>query len=322
MNSPQAALGIDTSAYTTSVALLSLDGTLLAEERAVLTVAAGERGLRQSEAVFQHVRNLPVLLEQVMGERSPAIAAVAASTAPRPVPDSYMPVFKVGEAVGRSVAAALGVPFVPVSHQEGHVWAGLWSAGRVDARSLVALHLSGGTTELVRAAYAGAGRWQVERLGGTEDLNAGQFIDRVGVALGLPFPAGPHLERLAAAGDPRALKLPVSAGPGRVSFSGPTTAAMRALEQGARPEDLAAAVQECVAESLARLINKTPGATAAPLFLGVGGVMANGRIRARLEETCAAAGVPACFAAPRYSVDNAVGAALAAVMAVLERQRQ
>jgi len=162
----------------------------------------------------------------------------------------------------------------------------------------------------------------VERLGGTEDLNAGQFIDRVGVALGLPFPAGPHLERLAAAGDPRALKLPVSAGPGRVSFSGPTTAAMRALEQGARPEDLAAAVQECVAESLARLINKTPGATAAPLFLGVGGVMANGRIRARLEETCAAAGVPACFAAPRYSVDNAVGAALAAVMAVLERQRQ
>jgi len=107
MNSPQAALGIDTSAYTTSVALLSLDGTLLAEERAVLTVAAGERGLRQSEAVFQHVRKLPVLLEQVMGERPPAIAAVAASTAPRPVPDSYMPVFKVGEAVGRSVAAPL-----------------------------------------------------------------------------------------------------------------------------------------------------------------------------------------------------------------------
>ncbi|REJ34954.1 MAG: hypothetical protein DIU82_08140, partial [Bacillota bacterium] len=94
MNSPQAALGIDTSAYTTSVALLSLDGTLLAEERAVLTVAAGERGLRQSEAVFQHVRNLPVLLEQVMGERPPAIAAVAAIIPPCAVPGSYLPAFE------------------------------------------------------------------------------------------------------------------------------------------------------------------------------------------------------------------------------------
>ncbi|OUM94001.1 MAG: hypothetical protein BAA04_12150 [Firmicutes bacterium ZCTH02-B6] len=318
MTLPQAALGIDTSAYTTSVALLTLDGMLLADERIVLTVAPGSRGLRQSEAVFQHVRNLPALMERVLGQRPAAIAAVAASTAPRPVSGSYMPVFKAGETVARSVAAALGVPFVPVSHQEGHVWAGLWSTGRLDAGSLVALHLSGGTTELLRAEYAGAGRWRVVRLGGTEDLNAGQFIDRVGVALGLPFPAGPHLERLAAGGDPQAMRLPVSAGPGRVSFSGPTTAALRALEKGASPADLAAAVQECVAESLAKLIAKTPGALTTPLFLGAGGVLANARVRARLEETLAAAGVPSCFAAPRYSVDNAVGVALAAVMAARE----
>ncbi|MFS8665323.1 MAG: hypothetical protein LOD84_06565, partial [Limnochordales bacterium] len=292
----------------------------LAAARTVLAVPAGSRGLRQSEAVFQHIRRLPELMERVMGSGRARVMAVAASTAPRPVPDSYMPVFKAGEAVARAVAAALGVPFVPLSHQEGHVWAGLWSAGLGPVDRVLALHASGGTTELLRATAAGGGRWHVERLGGTEDLNAGQFIDRVGVALGLPFPAGPHLERLADAGAPQALQLPVAVRPGRVSFSGPATAALRALEQGARPADLAAAVQECVAESLARLVVLTPGALAEPLFLGVGGVLANARVRARLEEALATAGVPAHFAAPRYSVDNAVGAALAGVAAVREAQ--
>src|SRR5690606_7183010 len=122
-----AALGIDTSAYTTSVALVGVDGQLLADARTVLAVPAGSRGLRQSEAVFQHIRRLPELMERVMGSGRARVMAVAASTAPRPVPDSYMPVFKAGEAVARAVAAALGVPFVPLSHQEGHVWAGLWS---------------------------------------------------------------------------------------------------------------------------------------------------------------------------------------------------
>ncbi|HEY8416566.1 MAG TPA: hypothetical protein VIK93_00870 [Limnochordales bacterium] len=315
MLAPWAALGIDTSAYTTSVALVALDGTLLAEARTVLSVPQGARGLRQSEAVFQHVRHLPGLVEHVMQGRPARLAAVGASTAPRPLPESYMPVFKAGEAVGRAVAAALGVPFLPLSHQEGHVWAGLWSAGLGRVDGLVALHASGGTTELFRATAAGGGRWHVERLGATEDLNAGQFVDRVGVALGLPFPAGPHLERLAAAGDPTALRLPVAVRPGRVSFSGPATAALRAVAQGARPADVAAAAQECVAESLARLVAKTPGATETAVFLGVGGVLANARVRARLAETLTACGVAVHFAEPRYSVDNAVGVAVAAAHA-------
>jgi len=291
-------------------------------------VPAGQRGLRQSEALFQHVRNLPGLVERAMaalrergsGGRAPAVVAVAASTQPRPVEQSYMPVFRAGETVGRSLSAVLGVPFVPVSHQEGHVWAGLWSAGCVGAQSLVALHASGGTTELFRAERSAGGRWRIALLGRTEDLNAGQFIDRVGVALGLPFPAGPHLERLAAAGDPRAVRLPVAAGQGKLSFSGPTTAALRALEQGARPEDVAAAVQECAAESLARLVLKTLGASEgvgpADLFLGVGGVLANVRVRARLEEAASTVDLEARFAAPRYSVDNAAGVAVAALAAL------
>lgn len=250
-----------------------------------------------------------------MSER-PRLVAVAASTRPRPLPESYMPVFKAGEAVGRSVAAALGAPFVPLSHQEGHVWAGLWSAGLGTVHSLVVLHASGGTTELFRATAAPGGRFRVELLGATEDLNAGQLIDRVGVALGLPFPAGPHLEQLAASGDPRAVDLPVAVRPGRVSFSGPATAALRVLEQGAGREDLAAGVQECVAESLARLVARTPGALDTPLFLAVGGVLANARVRACLARVLADAGVPVHFAAPRYSVDNAVGVAAAAAAAL------
>ncbi|MBO8142850.1 MAG: O-sialoglycoprotein endopeptidase [Firmicutes bacterium] len=251
---------------------------------------------------------------------------MAASTAPRPAPDSYMPVFKVGEAVGRSVAACLGVPFVALSHQEGHIWAGLWSSGRSQATGvpadLIVLHASGGTTELVRAETLPGGRFQVTRLGGTEDLNAGQFIDRIGVALGLPFPAGPHLETLAATGDPRAVRLPVAVRPGRVSFSGPATAALRALERGVSPADLAAAAQECAAESLARLVGAVAGsASGSAAFLGVGGVLANARVRERIAQELAARGLDAWFAAPAHSVDNAVGVAFAAVQAVRDSER-
>src|SRR5690625_1636140 len=121
-------LGIDTSAYTTSVAVVTLNGERISDERTVLAVPIGRRGLRQSEAVFQHVNNLPVLLEAAAAETAGRLIAVGASISPRSYPDSYMPVFRAGESVARSVAAWHRVPFVPVSHQDGHIWAGLWSA--------------------------------------------------------------------------------------------------------------------------------------------------------------------------------------------------
>lgn len=365
-------LGIDTSAYTTSVAVLTLDGRRVSDRRIVLDVPPGRRGLRQSAAVFQHVNNLPLVLEAAAREAGGRLVAVGASVAPRSHPDSYMPVFRAGESVARSLAAWHDVPFVPVSHQDGHIWAGLWSAQpAADAAAasseeapaagpsrtipwaevddVIVMHASGGTTELFRAARRrgpegeadrgkedGTGEdaatragWHVELLSASEDLYAGQFVDRSGVRLGLPFPAGPHLERLAVDGDPAVAPLPVAVKGERLSFSGPDTAAQRLVEQGIPPVHVAASVQQCLAESLARwaknVLSAQPelgtrrggsGATGLtrPPFLGVGGVMANRQLRDTMADTLAEIGIDCLFAAPRYSVDNALGVALAAAM--------
>lgn len=315
-------LGIDTSAYTTSISLLTVHGELLAERRRVLDVPPGRRGLRQSEAVFQHVNNLADLFEEDVGAWSEGrLVAVAASTSPRSHPDSYMPVFRVGASFARALAVSHGASFVPVSHQDGHVWAGLWSADSpvhwADVDDLVVMHASGGTTELFRATRRrDVARWDVHVLSTSEDLYAGQFVDRAGVRLGLPFPAGPHLERLAADGDPAVAPLPVAVEGSRLSFSGPDTAAMRLAERGVPPSHIAAAVEQCVAESLARwagnVITAESSSASVPMFLGVGGVMANQRLRAALHEKLSTIGIQCMFASPRFSVDNAVGTALAA----------
>jgi N6-L-threonylcarbamoyladenine synthase len=228
-----ATLGLDTSCYTTSAALV-IGGILAYDGRAPLQVSKGHVGLRQSEALFQHVRNLPRLIEAACdGARREScdIVAVAASAWPRRVEGSYMPVFLASAGYGRALAAALGVPFLETSHQEGHVAAARWSSGLKPDGGYLALHLSGGTTELLSVKS----RFQLELLGATDDLNAGQFVDRVGVALGLSFPAGPDLERLAGGGEPGRVSLPVAVRGLRVSFSGPCSAAMREIDSGARP---------------------------------------------------------------------------------------
>ena len=342
-------LGIDTSAYTTSLAALGGDGRLWWDGRRLLEVPPGARGLRQSEAVFQHLNRLPALFEE-MAEALPAasVRAVGVSVRPRPASDSYMPVFRVGHAFARAVAAALGVPVVELTHQEGHIWAALWAcelwpphparAGReaggpvdlppgaatagerlVEGQRWVALHLSGGTTELLgvvaEAAPApgslgdGYGvRLRSEVLGGTSDLHAGQLVDRVGVALGLSFPCGPHLEALAA-GATGQLRLPVPYRDGWVSFSGPATAAERLIASQAPAAEIARAVERCVAEAAIRLLQHGTEVWGARQALLVGGVAANTRIRAEVQAAMAERGVSCRVAPPALSTDNAVGVA-------------
>ena len=189
-------IGFDTSNYTTSAAVF---GAGRAENRGkLLTVPEGALGLRQSDALFQHVKRLHLMAEQLRADGAVGdIAAVGASTRPREVEGSYMPCFLVGEGEGRALAAALGVPFYPCSHQQGHVAAAAWSAGREDLldRPHLAWHLSGGTTELLRVEPEGH-TVRAEVIGGTSDIAAGQLIDRTGVLLGLPFPAGKALDAL------------------------------------------------------------------------------------------------------------------------------
>jgi N6-L-threonylcarbamoyladenine synthase len=307
-------LGIDTSCYTTSVALVDENEELLADARSLLDVPGGERGLSQSEGVFQHVRKIPALVERVFQTVSPdaALAGVAVSATPRPVEESYMPVFKVGEAIGVSIAAAARVPLYQTSHQLNHVLVGQWSAGGPQSSKFLALHLSGGTTELHRVTMQN-GELTFSLLGESMDLHAGQFVDRVGVALGLPFPAGPHLEKLASQASPNAeLALPSSVHNMQISFSGPESQAQRLIQAGHQSEEIAAAVFHCIAKSLEKLLRKAIEATGIKDVLLVGGVASNGIIREQLRHRLLhrAVGAQLFFAPPEYSRDNAIGTAL------------
>ncbi len=310
------ALGVDNSCYTTSVAAITREGRLIAEARIPLEVKPGGKGLAQSEMIFQHVRNLPVVMERLrrsMGSEA-FIVAIGVSAQPRPVDNSYMPVFLAGLGTARSLGLAMGCPVFEISHQENHLLAGLWSAKMSKEQDFLAVHASGGTTEILKV-QPGPERLQIELLGGTQDLNAGQFIDRVGVALGLPFPAGPHLEKLAEQAEDRFPATPVSVKDLQISFSGPETHVKRWLAMSPNPAVVAASVQQCVAESLLRVLVAATAQTGIDRILLVGGVGANRSVRNHLSAGLSRdRHVTVSWPEPQFSGDNATGAAWWAVL--------
>lgn len=305
----QIVIGLDTSCYTTSVAAVTVEGQVLASCRKLLPVKEGERGLRQSEAVFIHVRQLPERLEELAAyTQGHEIVAVCASRQPRDEEESYMPVFQVGDAQARGLAAMLGVPCFASTHQRGHVAAAMVDSGVAEG-DLMAVHLSGGTTELLSLRGD-----ELTLLGGTLDLHAGQFVDRVGVALGLPFPAGPHLEKLAVAGRSEA-KLPANMADQDLHchFSGAETQVQRWIKQGAMPkEDIAREVYDLLARTVSRMILAGSRDTGIRQVLIAGGVASSQLFRQLVTERIHKKdkGFRVCFGKPEYSGDNAVGAAL------------
>lgn len=299
-------LGLDTSCYTTSAALY--DGTEPRQNRRLLPVPAGERGLRQSEAVFAHVKQLSEilvpLLESAQGEE---ISCVCASVSPRDGEDSYMPVFQVGASHGRAIAAALHVPFYETTHQRGHIAAAQWGTGLTKDR-FVALHLSGGTTDVLLLDGD-----QITPLGASIDLHAGQLVDRVGVALGLPFPCGPYLEELARQGKSQA-KVPVSMEKDGLHchLSGAEAQLMRMIQAGEKKEDVAAEVYSILQRTVLRLLEAAAEKTGAKDMLLAGGVASSPLFRQLLHQRNEKrrAGLNLFFGRPEFSGDNAVGAAI------------
>lgn len=307
-------LGIDTSCYTTSAVLVNETGQIVGQAKRLLTVKSGRRGLSQSEMVFQHVRNLPeVFAEAKKQAGSGTLKAVGASVQPRRVSDSYMPVFLVSRGFGQVLAEANQIPFYDLSHQENHIWAGIHTAGGPKAKSFLAVHLSGGTTELLQVKREGS-LLAIQLLGGTSDISAGQLIDRTGVKLGLPFPAGPALEELAAKMNESDLKLmlPISLRQGKVSFAGPETQVQRWLSQGHVPGEIALAVQKGVARAVGKLIEFGYEQTGLKQVLLVGGVASNQYISCYLENRFAKIGCHIYKAARTYSSDHALGCAVRA----------
>ena len=214
-------LGIDTSNYKTSIALVYGD-EIIADLRRFLKVREGDRGLRQSEALFQHVQNLPALFEELRASYSGKIDAVAYSTRPRPVDGSYMPCFTAGASQAIALASALDVPAVGFSHQEGHIEAAAYSCGKRPDEDFIGCHFSGGTCEVLRitvnkqvpyraAAFEECNGerafYDMEIIGGTKDISYGQVLDRAGVQMGLTFPCGQTLDDMALSGSETANKL-------------------------------------------------------------------------------------------------------------------
>ncbi len=299
------ALGLDTSCYTTSAALY--DGAEPRQNRRLLPVPAGERGLRQSEAVFAHVKQLSSVLLPLLNGEGRAISCVCASVSPRDGEESYMPVFQVGASHGRAIAAALQVPFYETTHQRGHLAAARWGTALTGDR-FVALHLSGGTTDVLLLEGDA-----ITPLGASIDLHAGQLVDRVGVALGLPFPCGPHLEKLARAGVSRAA-VPVSLEKDGLHchLSGAEAQLMRMIQRGERKEDVAAEVYSILQRTVLRLLEAAAEKTGTQDMLLAGGVASSPLFRElmHLRNEKRRAGLHLHFGRPEFSGDNAVGAAI------------
>lgn len=332
-------LGIDTSNYTTSAALTDEKRQVIRDERMLLRVKQGERGLRQSNALFQHHENLPVLLQPLLCEFRGCIRAISISSRPRPEEGSYMPVFLAGFQAGQMLADALGVPLMEFSHQEGHIASGAFQSGLSVKQPFLAWHLSGGTCELLFVSESG----QMRRIGGSLDISFGQLIDRMGVAMGLRFPCGRQLDQMALSAaaalkstkaaqseasllDGRSVK-PIAIKDLHFNISGIETQALRLLErEEISREMLTLQIFREIAACVGRVTVEAAQATGARQVLFTGGVVASGFLQAHLPQVCEGARrqgpsgrkkerlslekepLPKlCFGRPEYCSDNAVG---------------
>ena len=300
-------VGIDTSNYTTSCAIVTLDGKLVANEKMPLPVKSGECGLRQSDAVFAHVKNMPVLMEHMsshMGKSRPV--AIAVSERPRNVDGSYMPCFLSGVAVAEGMSTVCGVPLYRFSHQCGHIMAAVYSSGKFELlqRDFVAFHVSGGTTEMLKIT-PGEHSFKAELLGGTSDLNAGQVIDRIGVRLGLSFPCGRELEALALKNERKIPKKKISGNNFSINLSGLENMAVKLYKETADAQLVASFTLDYIGNALIYLVKEYENRFGMTDFLFAGGVMANAIIKSKLRAVCNAS-----FAEPALSSDNAVGIAV------------
>lgn len=299
-------LGIDTSCYTTSCALVDEQLCLLSAERMFLPVKEGTCGLRQSEAVFIHIKQLPQVLKKALKDNDSDISAVCVSSKPIDAEESYMPVFQAGLSVAVSIAEALGVPCYETTHQRGHL-----AAAQIGKETIqddyFAIHLSGGTTDVLKVSGD-----ILTPILSSLDLPVGQLIDRVGVRLGLPFPAGPSLEKLAIKGNATG-RYGVSLGKEGCHVSGAEAQAMRDIEQGElSAENIAGEVFDFINRTVLRMLSRLKKEQGIDCALIFGGVASSKLLRTMLIERAKErrSGLKIMFGAPEYSGDNAAGVAM------------
>ena len=298
-------IGIDTSNYTTSIAYFDGAGGMNCSR--LLPVKQGELGLRQSDAVFAHIKSLPELSGRLFSDADlGAVTAIGVSTRPRAVEGSYMPCFMVGYSHAKMLSDLLKVPLIEVSHQQGHVAASLWSADRLDLMDAphLAWHLSGGTTELLLVEPDGK-NVRCTKVGGTTDISAGQLIDRTGQLLELPFPSGKHLDALSREGQMAEI-FRVKCPGMEFSLSGVQNKVQQFHEKYQISAETAAYALRCVAQAVflatGNALKEYPGL---PVVFS-GGVASNSMLRQVLKP------LNPIFSEPQFSTDNAMGVAVLA----------
>ena len=298
-------LGLDTSNYTTSAAYWSVEADKPVQAKRLLPVKEGELGLRQSDAVFHHTRQLPEMLEQLKEALSDGVVAVAASDRPQQQEGSYMPCFLVGAGAARQLGAALGVPVYFFTHQQGHVMAALTGADCLELRHrpFLAFHVSGGTTDALLVEPDDDCIIRCRVVGHSLDLKAGQLIDRVGGLLGLSFPAGPALEQLALQAE-KVYKPKATLRGTDCHLSGVENQCRDRLAKGESPAEVARFCLDSVGAAIEGMTDAILQEYGDLPVVYAGGVMSNGILKQRFTDRFGGR-----FAPPMYSADNAAGIA-------------
>lgn len=302
-------LGIDTSNYTTSAAMLDTESMTVIQSKKLLPVKAGEKGIRQSDAVFHHIKQMPEILRGVLSDGKNTLDGIGVSIKPRLAEDSYMPCFLVGETVADSIGTAQGLTPDKTSHQIGHILAALFSCNLIDwakgSSQFIAFHISGGTTDMLLCTPDKNKILDIKNIGHSLDLNAGQAIDRTGVMLGLSFPCGKELERLAEQSNISYKVKPVIKDTDCCLSGLENLCKAMFFEDGETKENVA---RFCISFVYATIREMTKAAIKKygklPLIYA-GGVMSNKMIASSIRNEFGGN-----FASPEFSCDNAVGVAV------------
>ena len=299
-------LGIDTSNYTTSVAAIVDDGKYY-NLKMPLLVKENEVGLRQSDAVFAHTKNIHIVFDDLMKKLKNDygifnIKAIGVSSKPRPILNSYMPCFLVGRSLAFSLSSAFLVPVFEFSHQEGHIRAALFGAGLDVLDHFYSFHISGGTCELLEVNKTLSG-FEIDIISQSLDITLGQLVDRIGVRLGLPFPCGANLERLA---EKSTAKFKVRIlGEKDINLSGFENMLNNEIQNNVPFEDVARHVYDIIISSIKKMISVCADNDLPIVFAG--GVSGSNIVKREIQEVA-----NSFFSPSSLSSDNAVGISILA----------
>lgn len=299
-------LGIDTSNYTTSIALYN--GEKIIHQKRLLKVKDGFLGLRQSDAVFQHINQLPDLFFSLFKNKIDKIIAVGVSKSPRDENGSYMPCFTVGLSVAKIISNILQIPMFTFSHQVNHIISALYSANKLDIlnQKFLAFHVSGGTTEVLLVEPDDEKVINCKVVSKTLDLNAGQAVDRVGIMLGLNFPAGAELEKLALGYNKKLNTGPCIKGHD-FCISGLENICKKMYNDNESYSKIARYCIDYIGDTIDIICEKLINEYGNIPIVFSGGVMSNSIINKRFVDK-----YNAFFAKPEFSSDNAAGLAILA----------